>query len=54
MSKHRSVFDQDFQIVEEDSKYNYQSGLTSKLDSIPSAFDQNAINEISAQINEAG
>ena len=43
---HRTVFDKDFKILDNDNKFDYQSELTRKLDSDNSDFDQNSLNEI--------
>jgi len=46
MTKHRTVFDNDFKIEQADSEYDYQLELTSKLDKFERPFDQQIINEI--------
>ncbi len=43
---HKTVFDKDFKVLEEDKKLNYQIELTEKLDTDTSDFDQNKLNEI--------
>jgi hypothetical protein len=46
MTSHKTVFDNDFQIVETDNGFDYQTLLTPKLDKLDTIFDQNVINEI--------
>ena len=46
MTTHKTVFDTDFQIVETDCIFDYQTDLTAQLDKQATAFDQNVINEI--------
>jgi thermostable 8-oxoguanine DNA glycosylase len=46
MTKHKTIFDLDFQIVDTDYNFNYQTDLTARLDQQTTAFDQNIINEI--------
>ncbi len=43
---HKTVFDKDFEIIDDDFLFQYQSKLTKKLDSDSSGFDQNRLNEI--------
>ncbi len=43
---HKTVFDEDFQIVPSDDEFSYQSNLTSKLDRATIPFNQDIINEI--------
>ena len=44
--KHNTVFDNDFNILEEDYSFNYQKELTKRLDTNQRDFDQNRLNEI--------
>lgn len=46
MMTHKTVFDADFQIEENDYNFDYQAGLTIQLDKLATPFDQNIINEI--------
>jgi hypothetical protein len=46
MKTHRTIFDNDFQIVPEDNEFDYQRNLTEKLDNSTESFDQGLINEI--------
>jgi hypothetical protein len=46
MTAHKTVFDSDFTIVQEDEKYDYQNYLTEKLDNTSFPFNQKIINEI--------
>lgn len=46
MKKHKTVFDKEFNLVHADRNFDYQAELTSKLDNITSAFNQEIINEI--------
>lgn len=43
---HKTVHDSDFSIHEKDHEFTYQKGLTEKLDSDISDFDQHKLNEI--------
>ena len=43
---HKTVFDSEFIITENDLKFEYQEYLTKKLDSNSTDFDQNTLNEI--------
>lgn len=43
---HKTVFDYDFRITQEDLKFEYQESLTNKLDLNLIDFDQNTLNEI--------
>ncbi|WP_372757689.1 hypothetical protein [Mariniflexile sp.] len=43
---HKTVFDSDFKIEENDLLFDYQKPLTEKLDSSNKEFDQNILNEI--------
>ncbi|MBP8849930.1 MAG: hypothetical protein KBG80_05175 [Breznakibacter sp.] len=43
---HKTIYDDDFEIIEEDNDFNYQKELTAKLDNFNSDFDQNMLNEI--------
>ncbi len=43
---HKTIFDKDFEILESDSEFDYQTELTKKLDCDISDFDQNKLNEI--------
>ncbi|MFN8416365.1 MAG: hypothetical protein U0U66_08545 [Cytophagaceae bacterium] len=44
--EHKTVFDNDFEILESDKNFKYQDILTKKLDSNKNIFDQNTLNEI--------
>jgi hypothetical protein len=46
MATHKTVFDNDFQLVPADQEFDYQTELTIKLDNITELFDQEIINEI--------
>jgi thermostable 8-oxoguanine DNA glycosylase len=46
MKNHKTIFDPEFQLNENDYKFNYQKNLTKKLDNQTGEFDQNIINEI--------
>ena len=46
MTTHKTVFDNDFQVVESDKEFTYQTTLTAKFDKGMSIFDQEVINEI--------
>jgi hypothetical protein len=46
MKKHKTVFEENFEIKETDKTYNYQSKLTMKLDNNICSFNQDVINEI--------
>ncbi len=46
MKNHKTIFDSEFQLSENDYKFNYQKNLTKKLDNQTGEFDQNIINEI--------
>jgi len=46
MTTHKTVFDTDFQILETDYNFDYQTDLTLRLDEHMGTFDQNVINEI--------
>ena len=46
MTTHKTVFDNDFYIVQTDQEFEYQTDLTAKLDKITASFDQQIINEI--------
>lgn len=46
MTTHKTVFDNDFQIVPADNEFDYQKDLTTKLDKTDIPFDQDIINEI--------
>lgn len=46
MTTHKTVFDTDFKLEQEDSNYHYQPDLTTKLDKLNTSFDQQTINEI--------
>lgn len=46
MEKHKTVFDEDFEIKETDKIYNYQNELTAKLDANILSFNQDVVNEI--------
>ena len=43
---HKTIFDSDFEIIDDDLNFDYQNDLTIKLDSDLSDFDQNNLNEI--------
>ncbi|QXP62346.1 hypothetical protein [Polaribacter sp. HaHaR_3_91] len=43
---HKTVFNSDFSITQDDLKFDYQESLTKKLDSNSTDFDQNTLNEI--------
>ena len=43
---HKTIFDSDFKITQEDLEFEYQKSLTEKLDSIKNDFNQNTLNEI--------
>lgn len=43
---HKTIFNSNFKILEEDNNFNYQPELTQKLDSLESDFNQNILNEI--------
>ena len=43
---HKTIFDKEFQFVDDDFIYNYQPELTKRLDNITKQIDQNIINEI--------
>jgi hypothetical protein len=43
---HKTVFDNDFYIVQADNEFEYQTDLTAKLDKTTASFDQQIINEI--------
>ncbi|WP_024773019.1 hypothetical protein [Aquimarina macrocephali] len=43
---HKTVYNSEFKILPEDSKFEYQKELTSKLDNFKEDFDQNTLNEI--------
>ncbi len=43
---HKTIYDDDLEIIEEDNDFNYQKELTAKLDNFNSDFDQNMLNEI--------
>jgi hypothetical protein len=43
---HKTVFDYDFRITQDDLKFDYQESLTNKLDLNLIDFDQNTLNEI--------
>ena len=46
MTKHKTVFDENFELKETDKTYNYQNELTQKLDNYLQLFNQDVINEI--------
>lgn len=46
MTRHKTVFDKNFSIVQADKQYDYQPDLTEKLDNFTESFDQQVINEI--------
>lgn len=46
MTTHKTVFDNDFQVVPSDLEFDYQKDLTAKLDKTTALFDQQIINEI--------
>jgi hypothetical protein len=46
MTTHKTIFDNDFQLVQADLEFDYQKDLTAKLDKTISPFDQEIINEI--------
>lgn len=46
MKKHKTVFDENFELKETDKTYNYKSELTIKLDDNIRSFNQDVINEI--------
>ncbi len=46
MATHKTIFDINFQLVEKDLEYLYQSDLTTKLDRGIPIFNQEVINEI--------
>ncbi len=43
---HKTIYDQEFMVVSEDHKFEYQKELTHKLDNFKEDFDQNTLNEI--------
>lgn len=43
---HKTVFNSDFKILEDDLQFDYQENLTRKLDSTSVDFSQNSLNEI--------
>ncbi len=46
MATHKTVFDEDFEIISSDKQFDYQKDLTAKLDDAAKPFDQAIINEI--------
>jgi hypothetical protein len=46
MTKHKTVFEENFELKDSDKTYNYQSELTQKLDKNILSFNQDVINEI--------
>jgi hypothetical protein len=46
MATHKTVFDTEFKKEDAYNSYEYQKDLTTKLDTVSTAFDQNTINEI--------
>lgn len=46
MKKHKTIFNEDFEIKETDKDYYYQNELTQKLDNYLQLFNQDVINEI--------
>lgn len=43
---HKTIFEKDFKIIKSDFDFNYQRGLTERLDADQRSFDQNKLNEI--------
>ncbi len=43
---HKTIYNEDFKVTQEDYKFEYQKRLTNKLDSLNEDFDQNILNEI--------
>lgn len=46
MTKHKTVFEENFDLKDSDKTYNYQNDLTVKLDNTLQSFNQDVINEI--------
>lgn len=46
IAKHKTIFNEDFEIKKTDNEYYYQNELTKKLDSTLKSFNQEIINEI--------
>ena len=46
MSKHKTIYDKEVELVKDDFIFNYQKDLTDKLDSNHNDYDQNLLNEI--------
>ena len=43
---HKTIYNPDYKISQDDLKFEYQKNLTKKLDSITDDFNQNILNKI--------
>ena len=46
MTTHKTVFEENFQFIQPDYEFEYQTDLTNKLDNTQSHFSQDVINQI--------